>query len=310
MIRTLTLTLLAAAPGLPLLAQQAVTLPPGCAAWVTIEDRSCRLRHLIRCEGEPTGQFHDVIFQNDELAFVGLSNDEAEWLYSYYAGDDASEVIEAAPADRISLTELLDTGADSYDLTMSSEFYGDTRYVGEDRIVDGSMTISGIELPFADYEFEAFGSDGQLLWRAEGRQVVSPDWRIFMALDYRWTYPDGSVDRFDDTPVAFHMPGDERFLMSSVADCTPPELASGTEAAAEEMPAEEAPVAEAEAPEAPAAEADAEAEGAPGETAPEPEPSPEPTEVPAPEPTEAPDLQEDTAEPGTDDTAPQPEATE
>ncbi|SLN70971.1 hypothetical protein [Roseisalinus antarcticus] len=196
----------------PALADAALTLPPGCEATLTVQERGCSVRVVMTCESDGPGVRRDLVFEQEGMTFMSTTDPEGQWLTSSFLASGGSEVLEDSPADRISMSNMLATGEDPYDFVMLSEEYGDTRYIGSDRLTGGQAVIDGVIMPYGEWGYVAYDAAGQEIFRSEGDEYVATGWRIHLTGKSRTTYPDGSVEQLDYTPVDFILPGEDGFL--------------------------------------------------------------------------------------------------
>ncbi len=197
----------------PAVAQAAntVTLPVGCEAYLTVQDRSCTVDHHFRCEGDPAGEQQRMSFDELGIAFIGRIDDEAQWIESFHARSSHSEQLAPNPVDPASLTELITTMRDSFDFQTVSAEVGVTRYVGEDRLTGQRRVVDGVELHETAFNLKAYNADGTMIWGAEGNEYIHPEWRMFLSGTNVVTTGDDSFER-DSTPVEFIFPGEPGFL--------------------------------------------------------------------------------------------------
>lgn len=195
-------------------APRQVTLPEGCTAEMTVQTANCTVSHHFTCEGDPEGWRRRVDLDLDGVSYFGAIDRETQWVESVYPRADRREMLAPDPADPASFTELVETGADSFDFTTLSEQVGETRYVGFDSLTGETVTIDGVDLKRTDYEVRAIGPDGNELWRSAGSEYIDPERRIFLSGTSEVTGPDGSFTS-DDTPVEFIFPDEPGFLSSN-----------------------------------------------------------------------------------------------
>lgn len=203
--------ILAAAPAA---AQQTFALPEGCDAYVTVQLRSCTVQHHFVCSGDPAGHQRRVDLEQDGLVYAGVVDAETQWIESAHLLAGHTERLAPGPADPARLSELMEVGEDSYDFRTLSSEVGETRYVGRDRLTGGIETIDGVPLHRTAFEIVAYSEGGAELWRAEGNEFVSTEWRIFLGGTGTVTTPGESRD-YDDTPVEFIFPGEPGFLSAN-----------------------------------------------------------------------------------------------
>ncbi|MBL4812004.1 MAG: hypothetical protein JKX69_06525 [Rhodobacteraceae bacterium] len=195
---------------LPALAES-FSLPAGCTAYLTIQNKGCGVSHHFHCDNDPEGYQRRVDLDADGINYVGSIDYEARWMESFHVYSNHSEQLEGGSVDSASMTELFAYGYDTYDFQTLSEEIGTTRYIGQDRLTGETVEIDGIMLEQTEYIIRALDSDGIEKWRSEGHEFVSRDWRMFISGAGRVTTPSDSFDT-DDSPVQFILPGQNGFL--------------------------------------------------------------------------------------------------
>lgn len=183
------------------------TLPQGCTGIATVQARDCEVTHLFRCGDTRT---HRVDLNDSGLMFYNVIDAEARWLESHHflAGDVDRLDSETDPA---SLSELLDTGIDSYDFTTRSDKGAVQRFVGQDRLTGQSLTVNGVTLLETEFQMKVYNADGSWDWTSEGREYVHPDWRSFVAGVRNISSPNDSYS-VDSSPMQISLPGQPGFL--------------------------------------------------------------------------------------------------
>lgn len=189
-------------------------VPAGCAAYLTVQEASCTVEHLFTCEGDPEGWQRRVEMDEGGVALATVIDRETQWIESDHFAAGFSERLAPSNPDPASLDALLATGLDTYDFSTDSPEYGRTRYVGEDRLTGETVTIDGVALERTAFSIVATDAADKRLWRAEGSQFVSRDWRTFLGGTERVVTADG-VEELDSTPVEFIEPGEPGFLSVS-----------------------------------------------------------------------------------------------
>lgn len=195
----------------PAAAQDTVTLPQGCDAYLTVQGASCRVEHHFTCNGDPTGQQRRISLDESGLTYAGVIDEEAQWISSFHPLTGHSEALESSPADPASLSELIETGVDSYDFVTLSDEVGSTRYVGRDTLTGRQITIDEVTLDETNFEITAYDQSGNVIWEAEGREFINRNWRMFLSGVDTVTIGSESFDS-DDRPVEFIYPGEPGFL--------------------------------------------------------------------------------------------------
>ncbi|RYH04607.1 hypothetical protein EU805_01585 [Salipiger sp. IMCC34102] len=190
------------------------SLPAGCDAYLTIQSRSCAVDHHFTCDADPEGVKRRVSLSEEGMTYLGSTDRETQWLNSFHPLSNHSERLEDSPADPASLSELLETGRDSYDFVTLSDEVGPTRYVGEDRLIGNLVTIDDVTLRETEYEITAYAPDGTEMWSSAGNEFVSERFRTFLGGTGRVTVPGDSYEK-DDSPVEFIFPGEPGFLSAN-----------------------------------------------------------------------------------------------
>lgn len=205
--------LLAGVPVTPAGAQGAFSLPAGCTAFVTMQKRSCVVSHLFTCEGDPEGYQRRVDLTEAGLTYAGMIDAETQWIESHYAGSGQSDTLAPDPIDAASLSELLETGVDTWDFRTLTDDSLVTRHQGSDRLTGRVVTIDGVALQETAFEATVLDAAGIQLWRLEGTEYIHPEWRTFISGTRTVTMPDEVYDT-DFTPVEFIFPAEPGFLGS------------------------------------------------------------------------------------------------
>ena len=190
------------------------SLPQGCEAYLTVQSASCQVDHHFTCEGDPDGHQQRVSFDEDYMTYSGSVDRETQWVGRFHPLTGHSERLEDNPVDPASLSELIQTGRDSYDFKTLSDEIGTTRYVGADELTGNVVTIDDIALDETSYQITAFAEDGTELWSSSGNEYISRDWRVFMAGTGVTTVPGDRFEK-DDRPVEFIFPGERGFLSTN-----------------------------------------------------------------------------------------------
>ncbi|WP_108813479.1 hypothetical protein [Loktanella sp. Alg231-35] len=189
------------------------SLPAGCDAYLTVQTESCEVSHYFTCATDPADNQHRVSLDEQGMTYLGMIDRETQWIESYHAISGHSEALEADPAERASLSELIETGVDDFDFRTLSDEIGATRFVGQDTLTGRQITIDGVTLDETTYDIAAYDEAGNVVWEAEGNEFISRNWRIFLSGSGTVTTADGSYDR-TNRPVEFIYPGEPGFLSS------------------------------------------------------------------------------------------------
>jgi len=216
MMRTpLKATCLAAAllSGAASLAEAQNAMPPkGCEAFLTMHTRNCAVSIFWRCGAQP-GLLFEGSHDDDGPVSLHTYDDEFQWIDAYYYWTDSREKLLNPGPDPISMTELLETGVDTYNFSMISEGDGDTGKLfttGRDEALGETVVIDGVELDLFSTSSVTKDADGNTVFAAEGVQYVLKSERLFML--GKESYFDGQERwKEDNTPVEFMFPGEKGF---------------------------------------------------------------------------------------------------
>ncbi len=191
--------------------------PEGCEAFMTVQSKSCRVSHYYRCAGDAPGDQWRVDMDQEGPFFYSRIDREGQWMQSI---DEALQVLDPAPADPASFSELLASGIDTWDFTLSKSDGTGSRATGYDRLTGGSAVIDGITLSLTEMEFTEYDREGTLQRRARGSEYMHPDWRLFFAGPGETDFGDGRWLPIDGSPVSFIFPGEDGFLSTQpLHDC-------------------------------------------------------------------------------------------
>ncbi|MDX5350175.1 MAG: hypothetical protein LPJ93_07140 [Rhodobacterales bacterium] len=204
------------APAAPALAGT-WSAPEGCEAFMTVQAKACRVSHYYRCAGDAVGDQWRVDMDQEGPFFFSRINSEAEWAESY---DPVRQVLDPSPADPARFSELLASGIDTWDFTLSKEDGTGSRASGYDRLTGTTVVIDGITLSQTEVEFTEYDLAGNVLRRSRGNEYLHPDWRLFFAGPGETDLGDGQWLPIDGSPMQFVFPGEEGFLASQpIYDC-------------------------------------------------------------------------------------------
>ena len=213
MKRLLAILTLAATPALA----GTWSVPEGCEAFMTVQSKACRVSHYYTCQGDAPGEQWRVDIDQEGPFFYSKIDAEAQWVESY---DPIKQTLDANPADPASFSELLASGLDTWDFTLSKADGSASRAAGYDRLTGKTVVIDGISLSQTEVEFTEYDRDGNVIRQSRGNEYAHPDWRLFFAGPGETDLGDGQWLPIDGSPVDFIFPEEEGFLASQpIYDC-------------------------------------------------------------------------------------------
>lgn len=193
------------------------TAPEGCEVFMTVQSKACRVSHYYRCETDNPGDQWRVDMDQEGPFFYSRIDAEGQWIESY---DPAKQVLDPAPSDPASFSELVAEGMDTWDFSLSKDDGSGSRASGYDRLTGKAMLIDGITLQQTEVDFTEYDLSGNVLRRSRGNEYVNPDWRLFFAGPGETDLGDGQWLPIDGSPVQFIFPGEDGFLSSQpIFDC-------------------------------------------------------------------------------------------
>lgn len=221
MIRSLCSAAMLCLLAAPVAAQETVQMAPGCEVFVTIQERSCEVRHLFRCEGDPAGDLNRIIYDADGASYRGTIDTEAQWIAFENLRTGYQRFTLPDPVDQMSLSELMETGTDTFDFITFDTNGNRNQYQGYDRLI-GEVEIDGVRLLRTEYSNRRISEDGVITWESRGTEYVHPEWRTFLGGETESNSGDGWTFN-TSTPVDFIFPGEPGFMSTRpLYDCDDP----------------------------------------------------------------------------------------
>jgi len=211
-----TLALIATSFAVPVAAQTVETfeLPEGCAAYLTIQTEDCSVDHIFTCEGDIDGHQRRVSIGESGVSYFGEIDAETQWIESLHLFSGHAERLSENVDDPASISELIETGVDTYDFTTESDEIGQSRYVGFDSLTGNQITVDGVTLDETEFNITAYDADGEVKWTAKGNEFISRRFRMFLAGTSTVENQSGSFD-IEDNPVEFIFEGQPGFLSAN-----------------------------------------------------------------------------------------------
>lgn len=189
---------------------QGFDAPEGCELFLTVQSRECTVTQHFTCEADPEGYQRSILYREDGPTGASVVDGEYQWVQTLSPITQERLVDAEDPA---SLTELFETGEDSFDFTMREEGPEGTaeyRVVGIDRLEGGEVEIDGETLQRTIFAYQRLGEDGEEIVSVTGSQYVSEDLRLFFA-GSETARIGGRVVESDNSPVRFIREGEPGF---------------------------------------------------------------------------------------------------
>ncbi|MFV0358533.1 hypothetical protein [Tropicimonas sp.] len=204
---------LAAGAATPALAGK-IVVPEGCEAFLSVQMKECGVSHYWRCNEGPEGAVWEVHYDADGAFSMSVYSAEFQWLDSRYFADGTREHLVEEGPDPASLSELLDTGRDTYAFVIRETGPNGARDVvhqGYDRLTGRTVTIDGTELLETEFASTAMDAEsGETVYEVFGNQFVLADERLFF-LGPDTFRQDGEERENDASPLLFIRPGETNF---------------------------------------------------------------------------------------------------
>lgn len=189
--------------------------PQGCTLEVTVQNRSCTVNQVYRCEADTEGDQWSATFDEGGLSYLSRIDAETRWMDSTTIATGLRDTLEEGATDDASFSTLLETGRDSFDFWTVSNTGERLHHVGHDELTGETVTIDGVELERTRFSLQTFDGTGELLVEREGQQYVSRAMgRFFGGIEtFRdWTGDSGETN---DSPVTFSFPGERGFASTT-----------------------------------------------------------------------------------------------
>lgn len=197
----------AIAAAAPVAALEAFAPPQGCSGTLTVQHHACLVTHIWTCEADAPGEKWMSVMNSDGPVRVYKVDDDFQWLETY--SPSGTERLLRPSADPASLSELLETGVDTYDFTVTKEG-GSERIVGTDRLIGTEVIIDEEPLLETVYSSDQVDIDGNIIESSEGHQFVSTRHRLFL---FGRSWDRSNPDQVHDaTPIEFIYPGEPGFF--------------------------------------------------------------------------------------------------
>lgn len=190
--------------------------PEGCTMHLTVQSRGCTVSHFYTCEKDAKGDQWRADFGFEGQFYLSRIDSETQWIESFDidatgAQPPARESLDANPKDPASLSELVETGLDSFDFNLTKDSGERTHVVGFDKLTGKTAKIDGVTLKQTEYEYTQTDADGKVLRHSKGREYISEDFRSFFSGQSDWQGEDGTWVTIEGAPITFILPGEPGF---------------------------------------------------------------------------------------------------
>ena len=190
--------------------------PEGCTMHLTVQSRGCTVSHFYTCEKDAKGDQWRADFGFEGQFYLSRIDSETQWIESFDidatgAQPPARESLDANPKDPASLSELVETGLDSFDFNLTKDSGERTHVVGFDKLTGKTAKIDGVTLKQTEYEYTQTDADGKVLRHSKGREYISEDFRTFFSGQSDWQGEDGTWVTIEGAPITFILPGEPGF---------------------------------------------------------------------------------------------------
>lgn len=201
---------LACAPALPARAGTLFQPPEGCAVYLTTQNRGCRVVNHYTCPAIDPDHRWSHRFVPGSDAWVSRIDGEAQWLESGTEAEPDWMRTQRPVEDAGNVSELIETGVDSYDFIQRSRSGIVERVSGFDKVI-GKVEVDGEPLLRTRFEATFRNVDGRVTRRVTGEEYVSERHRRFFGDTLIEMHEGREIARHSRGPVEFLYPDDEGF---------------------------------------------------------------------------------------------------
>lgn len=184
--------------------------PPGCTAYLTLQQRGCVVEHYWTCVADAPGVQWSGEIDRRGLVYIGKIDAEAQWVHSFFLEHGTQETLISPATDPASFSNLVETGLDTYEFKLDTA-NGHKRVVGFDRLSERDVMIDGVTLHRTEYSIRETDETGQVTYESQGSEYVSEMHGRFFSGTGTVTLPDTTFS-FDNSPVDFIYPDEPGFL--------------------------------------------------------------------------------------------------
>lgn len=195
------------------------TPPEGCTAQLTVQSRGCNVANFYTCEADPAGDLWRADFDQEGLFYLSRIDAETQWIESIEQNPKAVQTLDPNPRDAANFTELLSTGIDKFEFSLSKDTGEHSNVTGFDKLTGKSIVVDGVTLQQTEYEMLETDDDGNTLRQARGNEFISGTYRTFFSGTSEYLSGEEWLP-LEGSPVKFSKPGDKGFgATQPIFDC-------------------------------------------------------------------------------------------
>jgi hypothetical protein len=186
------------------------TPPEGCTATLTMQARGCYVSNYYTCPADNPGDQWRADFDQEGVFYMAKIDSETQWIESYDLNPTVKQTLDANPKDPASFTELLATGRDDFEFSLTKDTGEHTNVKGYDKLTGETAVIDGVTLQRTQFEYVETDDDGNVLRQSRGNEYINADWRNFFSGTSEW-FDGTDWLPLDGSPVQFILPGEKGF---------------------------------------------------------------------------------------------------
>lgn len=186
------------------------TPPEGCTVNLTVQGRGCYVSNYYTCPTDNAGDQWRADFDQEGMFYMAKIDSETQWIESYDLNPTVKQTLDPNPKDPASFSNLLATGRDDFDFSLSKETGEHTNVKGYDKLIGETVVIDGVTLQRTEYDYVETDDEGNILRQSHGNEYISAERRNFFSGTSEW-FDGTNWLPLDGSPVQFFMPGEKGF---------------------------------------------------------------------------------------------------
>lgn len=193
--------------------------PQGCDIWLTVQSRGCYVANYFKCEGDNRGDQWRADFDQQGIFFQSRIDAETQWVESIEMNPRVVQTLDLNPADPASFSNLLATGRDDFEFSLSKDNGEHSNVKGFDETAFETVDIDGVTLTRTKFEYVETDDADNVQRQARGWEYIHPEWRLFFSGTSEYWTGEEWVPMVGE-PVEFIMPGEKGFASGQpIFDC-------------------------------------------------------------------------------------------